>query len=217
MLCIGVLGGHLGEKTIDLISRYYKLKDRRWVLAEGNLSPKAFYKLWDQAQREEAEYFLIALNKKTFSCCLEFGVRISVLLYLSGEKKAWFSPCSLMDCLDKGCIVIINSDDKRIFQEMVDSESQLITCGMNQKANVTLSSVTEEMGTGRMVCCLQHKVQSVSGHALEPQEFAVKLPDEEQSVSGVLAAVTALMATDMEMGEMTDFSQFGTSKEKIFE
>lgn len=217
MLCIGVIGGHLGEKTIHFISRFYQLHNKLWVLAQGNLTSETFYKMLEEARSNEAEAFLVVLNERTFRYCREYGVRFGILLYLSGEKKAWLSPNTLDSCLEKHNMVIVNSDDKRIFPPIISPDSTLITCGMNQKASVTISSVTEEMGASRIVCCLQHALQSISGNTLEPQEFLVAMSGEEQSVSGALAAVATLMATDMEIGALTDLSQNETSKEKIFE
>ena len=217
MLCIGVLGDHLGEKTIGFISRFYQLHGKKWVCVQGSMTSEMFYKTLEEARLMEADAFFVALNEKTFRYVVQFGVRFRMLLYLSGEKKTWLSQSTLRECLDKPNVIIVNSDDKRIFPLMLTSGSMLITCGMNSKASVTISSVTQNMGASRVVCCLQRGIRSLSGNTLEPQEFAVEVDGEEASVSGVLAALTTLMAGDVEIGEITDFSQIRTSKEKIFE
>ena len=217
MIYIGVFGDNLGEKTIHMLSQFYDLWEKRWVCIHQSCDKKEFYRRLEKAKAEEADAFIVLLNQQMIRCCQECGIRFGIFLYLSGEKIGMLPPKELKDCLAHRNIMIINSDDKRIFPLTLGTGSTLITCGLNGKANVTVSSVSNCMEFDRIQCCVQRTIKTLSGASLEPQEFAVNIGGKGKSVSGVLAAVTAMMAGDMEIGGTIGVPRKGTSKEKIFE
>ncbi len=217
MIYIGVFGDNLGEKTIHMLSQFYDLWGKRWICVHQYCGKKEFYRRVEKAKAEEADAFIVLLNQEMIRYCQEYGIKFKIFLYLSGEKKGMLSSRELKDCLAYRNIMIINSDDKRIFPLTLDTGSTLITCGLNGKANVTVSSVSNCMEFDRIQCCVQRTIRTLSGACLEPQEFAVNIGGKEKSVSGVLAAVTAMMAGDMEIADTIGVMRKGTSKEKIFE
>ena len=55
---------------------------------------------------------------------------------------------------------------------------------------------------GKIQCCIQREIPTVSGNIFEPQEFSLLLEQGQKSVSGALAAITALIAADVEFGDI---------------
>ena len=56
--------------------------------------------------------------------------------------------------------------------------------------------------SSKIQCCIQRNIPTVSGRIFEPQEFSLLLEQGQKSVSGALAAVTTLMAADVEFGDI---------------
>lgn len=109
--------------------------------------------------------------------------------------------------LKRNGVIVVNSDEKNIFKTIKNSGNLVITYGLNNKACVTASSITDT----DVVCCIQRSLPTISGGILEQQEFAVRQDDNENSVTydngddgrsgvySVLAAVTAALVNDCEI------------------
>ena len=99
---------------------------------------------------------------------------------------------------------MVNTDDRRVFPLKLKTGNKLITCGLNHRASVTLSSYLEPMAyeKGKIQCCIQREIPTVSGNIFEPQEFSLLLEQGQKSVSSALAAITALIAADVEFGDI---------------
>ena len=92
----------------------------------------------------------------------------------------------------KGAFVILSSDDKKIFPFFIKRGLSLITCGVNSKASITVSSMDKDEGI--IQCCVQRQIVDLTGRIFESQEFPFER-DEKESVDRVLVAVGALIAT----------------------
>lgn len=89
----------------------------------------------------------------------------------------------------KNNIILLNSDEKNIFKALQDNvgNSRVITYGLNSKACVTASSISD----CTVQCCIQRALPTFSGGVLEQQEFTVKADTQTNDINGILAAVTA--------------------------
>ncbi len=212
MLCIGVYGGHLGEKTINSITRFCQRQQNKKVFVIRECDAASFFMSYTDAKKNEG-VFLVLLKESTLLYCNRFEVSFDIILCL----QAWNMLHKISDYLKEEGMIILNSDDKKTSQIRTDKKYSVITCGLNSDANVTLSSVCESILLERIQCCIQNTFSTVSGAILEPQEFLVEGDTGEKSVSGLLAAVTALMVGDMEISVMADVPIKGTSKEEKFE
>lgn len=217
MIYLGVFGDNLGATTIYILSQFYDLWGKRWISIHPNCDKNEFREKLKEAKAGETDTFIVPLNQKTIKYCQDCGIRFEIFLYLSGEKRGSLSPKELKDCLAYRHIMVINSDDKRISPLTIGTGSTYITCGLNGKANVTISSVSNCMEFDRIQCCVQKTINTISGASFEPQEFAVNIRGKDKSVSSVLAAVTTMMAGDMEIAQTIGIMRKGTSKEKKIE
>ena len=51
-----------------------------------------------------------------------------------------------------------------------DNKLKIITYGLNQKATVTVSSITED----RVMACLQRNIEDINNNIIEVQEFIIE-------------------------------------------
>lgn len=210
MLCIGVYGGHLGEKAISSITKFCQRQQNKKVFILTSCDEPDFILSYTNAKEDDG-IFLVLMKESILSYCEKYGLFFDMILCL----QAWSLLHEMSTYLKKEGVIILNSDDKKIDPTKVSEQCKVITCGLSKDANVTISSVCESVLLEHIQCCIQDTFCTVSGTEVEPQEFSVELDLEEKSVSGLLAAVTALMAGDMEISVLTDAK--GTSKEKNFE
>lgn len=224
MLCIGVYGENSGKKTIELLSRFYAWQQQRWICIPEECSLHQFDDLYQKAKAENIDVFMMPMYECIFRWCQQRDIKLNLLLCLSRtchkneEKKIDILKMVTEHCMAKNSIIILNQDDKKLFPFPEPKDSMVITCGMNQKAAVTASSVLDCLDYEQIQCCVQKSIKTLTGGEVEPQEFALKVAGiTEQSVSGILAAITAMMAVDMEIAEIIEIPNNQASKEKIFE
>ena len=79
--------------------------------------------------------------------------------------------------------LVVNSDDKEIFAYLPQG-AKLITYGLNSKACITASSITDD---GLQVC-IQRAFTGLGGNMCDPQEFPVKLSSSTELALGAAAA-----------------------------
>ena len=197
MLCIGILGENLQKQTIEQILYFSKRYTKKQICFYAGKKQKEFDKAYEEAKKTENALFLVPIQKKTIQYCRENHIQFSIFVCLSSYKNS-----AIIPCLTNSGILIVNIDDKRVFPLQIKKENQLITYGLNHKASVTVSSFLEPMGhetKSKIQCCIQKSIQTVSGNIFEPQEFSLFLKEGQKSISGALAAITALMAADVQI------------------
>ena len=197
MLCIGILGENLQKQTIEQILYFSKRYTKKQICFYAGKKQKEFDKAYEEAKKTENALFLVPIQKKTIQYCRENHIQFSIFVCLDSCKNSTIIPC-----LTNSGILIANIDDKRVFPLQIKKENQLITYGLNHKASVTVSSLLEPMGhetKSKIQCCIQKNIQTVSGNVFEPQEFSLFLKEGQKSISGALAAITALMAADVQI------------------
>ena len=67
--------------------------------------------------------------------------------------------------------LVINSDVVKDLEVLVNSNINVITYGLNQKATITMSSIMTE----NILICVQNKFKNISGEFVEEQEVNVKI------------------------------------------
>lgn len=95
-------------------------------------------------------------------------------------------------------IVIINTDNKTLYNYLNGSRGRLITYGFSSKACVTASSVVDE-AYECIQLCIQRSIPTLTGSILEPQEFSLSFDDTSKNIYCVLGAVTAALIAGMEV------------------
>lgn len=110
-----------------------------------------------------------------------------------------FIPLKKSACWDmpmkERSFVIVSSDDKKIFPFFLRKGTALITCGINSKASITVSSIDKD---GEMIqCCIQRDIRCLTGEIFESQEFPLE-KGRQETADRVLIAVGVLIV----MGEI---------------
>lgn len=203
MLCIGILGENLKEQTIEQIVYFAEQYGKDYVCFCGTTKKNEFEKAYQQAKKTQNSLFLVPIHVKTIKYCKSKNLSFSIFLCLG---KIAEDTKENVACLVRHTILIVNTDDRRVFPLKLKTGNKLITCGMNHRASVTLSSYLEPMGdekNSKIQCCIQRNIPTVSGRIFEPQEFSLLLEQGQKSVSGALAAVTTLIAADVEFSDIS--------------
>ncbi|MBR1802820.1 MAG: hypothetical protein IJ777_02470 [Clostridia bacterium] len=95
--------------------------------------------------------------------------------------------------VQKANYLILNSDRKENVEILKELNLNLITYGLNSKCTITTSSIGEE----QMMICLQRGIEIPSGKMIEPQEFLLKIENEEDSYTMMEFATLSLLYPDL--------------------
>lgn len=164
MLQIGVIGDLFVYKTTDILKLLYK--DR----PEGNM----------------ASIITVCIDERREHNA--FQNKFDILIINNNMKKQ-----SQKNLLESGVfseVAIINSDEKNIYKAL--SCNRIITYGLNSRACVTASSVSENS----VLFCIQRALRTLSGNTVEQQEFSITVNDTEDDIHSILAAVTSALVGD---------------------
>lgn len=114
---------------------------------------------------------------------------LRALVLLSLGNTLWEE--QLLARLGPQTAVVMNLDEVAELPEGLSAGGRLVTCGLDPRATLTVSSLREEAGRLAVQCCLQRSLPGRAG-VWEPQEFGVSVPAAEE-VGAVLAAVAAAL------------------------
>ena len=155
MLCIGILGENLKEQTIEQIVYFAEQYGKDYVCFCGTTKRNEFEKAYQQAKKTQNSLFLVPIHVKTIKYCKSKNLSFSIFLCLG---KGYEDTKEDIACLARHTILIVNTDDRRVFPLKLKTGNKLITCGINHRASVTLSSYLEPMGdekSSKIQCCIQ--------------------------------------------------------------
>lgn len=99
---------------------------------------------------------------------------------------------NILNSITNENILVINSDDRKIFKFLNGIKSKLITYGLNSKACITDSSIKNENDILKeLQCCIQRTIPTLNKTKIEPQEFKVILKKYKSiNIYSILAAVS---------------------------
>lgn len=160
-----------------------------------------FKSIEDTEKKIIADIFIFSIDSLFFKEYIN-NFKFDVLIFLCGDFKKYGGIKSFSPFLKNENFLIINSDEKSIFPFFIEKGTTLITCGLNNKANVTMSSVIDDEEGQTIQCCIQRTIKTYKGENFEPQEFPVKVEGNNCDISRVLAAVAAAIANDVEISEL---------------
>lgn len=122
------------------------------------------------------------------------GTKNKLIVLLASSEKAEEKIAQLKE----SDIVIINDDIKHLRKHLLKSKAKILTYGLNQKAWVTTSSVSEDENR-TILCCIQRKIPTFGGNEIEEQEFTIQTGPNSKNIHTVLACVTAAMVCDVDI------------------
>ena len=210
MFIVGVVGENdKAYQTVDLLLRLYLSKDYAAMAKDIEYNDLGnFVNIVSEAQLNKCEILILFINQECLEDDLISNINVDILICLNRFQAFGEDNKNLMRILNRKNIIILNSDDKSIFPFLIGTGTTLITCGINSKASVTASSIVGEDSAEKIQCCIQRTIKTLSGEELEPQEFTVNIGKDEKNdseVTSVLAAVTAAIAADVEIGNIDTF------------
>lgn len=86
--------------------------------------------------------------------------------------------------------IIVNSDIIKNIEILKQYNSNIITYGLNQKADITISSIENE----NILIFVQNNLKNINGKEIEPQEFNIKIiKNSLKKVSNSMAIFTILL------------------------
>lgn len=113
---------------------------------------------------------------------IDLKLNNAVVVFCDGSKQFRNLP------LSKGIIGVCEETDRTALEILARSDAPVITCGMNQKNTVTLSSLNGDI----WFTSLQRSLLDFKGNDVLPSEFKIKLKKRYKPFS-VLAAATVLL------------------------
>lgn len=115
------------------------------------------------------KFEIININRK----CIENIKNIRFETVIINDDLADFLKTSkyLEDILRNVKYLVINSDVVKDLEVLVNSNINVITYGLNQKATITMSSIKTE----NILICVQSKFKNISGEFVEEQEVNVEI------------------------------------------
>ena len=115
------------------------------------------------------KFEIININIK----CIENIKNIRFETVIINDDLADFLKTSkyLEDILRNVKYLVINSDVVKDLEVLVNSNINVITYGLNQKATITMSSIMTE----NILICVQNKFKNISGEFVEEQEVNVEI------------------------------------------
>ena len=115
------------------------------------------------------KFEIININRK----CIENIKNIRFETVIINDDLADFLKTSkyLEDILRNAKYLVINSDVVKDLEVLVNSNINVITYGLNQKATITMSSIMTE----KILICVQNKFRNIFGEFVEEQEVNVEI------------------------------------------
>lgn len=183
MICIGVFGEKTDNFIKQLIKRYSDAEIRTDVC------------IGDEETVDIAYLKAVAMGKEVFITdnFSDAFIEFDIVIFFSYAES-----CNIN--LKYDGYAIINADDCAGFKNIqLSAGVTKITCGLSSKAEVTISSIGENMyGTETIQCCIQNRIRTLSGRIIEPQEFSVNVRGVNYPISEVLSLITTTIAGDIE-------------------
>jgi uncharacterized ParB-like nuclease family protein len=106
---------------------------------------------------------------------------------------AGFIAPKFLSALEPGDVVVVNADNKTLYNYLGGCKGRLITYGFSSKACITASSVIDQPYECIQLC-IQRGLPTFDGRTLEPQEFPVTFKSPKNIYCALGAVAAALIA-----------------------
>lgn len=123
------------------------------------------------------------------------------------EKENKILTQKTLDLLKDEGIALVNVDNRDFIGLLNGLKNYIVTFGFNSKASITMSSVGDAVVGNEFLCCLQRTIYAKNGLKIEPQEYLIRLGDNDFSPYDILAATTFAIVTGMDINRKSSFSE----------
>lgn len=214
MVKVGILGDHGKTITINILAQLCKnsgmkvsiVKDPSFIVCLHN-NEVSFFNYMNELDKNNFDMAIVKLTEEGLKKDWFSNIHFDVIIYTTGRSEEEYNTLysrerRLFFTLPRDSISIINADDRRVLKLLNGKKTRFITYGFNSKASITASSIQQEEQNKRVQFCVQRTLITFSGKQLEPQEFSITLPlNQDQEVYSVLAAITAAMINDIHVSD----------------
>lgn len=117
---------------------------------------------------KEKNWNIIPINKQNIENLQ--NIKFETIIMEEDPKKLEEKAKELHQICENAKYILLNSDKKQNL-ELGKEKVKMITYGLNQKATVTISSITEE----NLLISLQRDIETIQGNKIEVEEKQVKI------------------------------------------
>ena len=137
-------------------------------------------KIYNQKQKID----IIKINKRSLENLK--NIKFETIIINTKLKDIEKNESYIENILKNSKYLIINSDIQMNKETFKNISLKIITYGLNQKATITASSITQD----EVLICLQRNIEDINNNIIEAQEFNVKKDNE--NIYNILAIYTIL-------------------------
>ncbi|HOQ17305.1 MAG TPA: Mur ligase family protein [Defluviitaleaceae bacterium] len=209
MIKVGVVENQDETTTIDILAQLCKSSGKKVsILKEYNdvyRKNYSFLSYINELIKNNMDMVIIHLSQEGLKNKWFKDINFDIIIYSVSSTEKENADFPLDDnkfflTLSQDAVGIINADDKELMHFFKRKINRLVTYGFNPAACITASSIQEEEINNRIQCCVKKKLKTFSGRVLEPQEFSIRLPlNENHELYSALAAITAAMLNDIKI------------------
>jgi UDP-N-acetylmuramyl tripeptide synthase len=202
MLIAGIIGSEGQLQTARLINSILASKGIKISSIESSnlftLDGSRIKAYISELVRNNVDLLLLKMGISDIDKFLTDEVQFDIVIYTDkaediseSEKKRCSEKMKRVFSLmaDKG-VAIVNVDDSDLINLLQGMKHHFVTYGFNKKASITTSSIGDTVSKENFICCLQRTIETRNGTVIEPQEYKLKLEENEFDSHNVLAAAS---------------------------
>lgn len=211
MLLAGILGRLGVLETAGMINSFSNLTEKKISIIDSailtELTVATMRSYVRELEKNGIEILVLKINipditKKTFRA-LSFDIIIYTDKADNG-KGIYINNCSevlfdVFSLLDKKGIVIVNIDDTKLISYLQGLECYIVTYGFNKKASITASSIGDSVFKDNFMCCLQRTISTRHGQLIDPQEYMIRIENENSDPYNILAAAAFAIVNGIDL------------------
>lgn len=178
MVTVGVISKKQDGNTEKLIKAILRADGKKAVCAEN-----VRLEIEERESLEDAgvEFLILTLNKNRIR-----PIYLDILLLESCDDIT----SELVKCVapDTRLVYIVRDETLPVFVH-----PNAVSCGMAYRAEATASSIDYKCDGVSFVYCLQRRIESIYGEAIEAGEKKIYIPEIKTDIATVIAAVTCTL------------------------
>ena len=212
MVITGIVGHDGKVQTANLISSILSSKGKKVSVVDSKIiSEMDFRTVKDyvyELEKNNVDILVLKMNivdvDKVIFDYLHFDFIIytgkpdSLNEYESNNYS--FLVKKMFSLLNEKGIAIVNIDENDSKQFLKDINKYCtVTYGFNSKANITTSSVGDNVLEDSFICCLQNNIPARDGKLIAPHEYRISIEASSFDTHNVLAAVSFAIVNGVDL------------------
>lgn len=214
MLIAGIVGSEGKAQTANFINSILASKGNKVsVIDSANLLALDYKRIKayvNELEKNNIDLLLLKTDISDIDNLLTDGFQFDAIIYtnktgdISKEDKNKHSEKmgKILSLIAEKGVAIVNVDDSNLIGLLQGMKHRFITYGFNTKASVTTSSVGDTVFKDSFICCLQRTISTRDGQLIEPQEYKLKLEENEVDAHNVLAAASFAIINGIDLNSL---------------